>query len=86
MPRLPWEAAVGQVLPCQQERSNTHDPYAVAAVDRGVIVGHVPRGVSSVCYLFINQEGTITCKVIGTRQYSTDIEIPCKLMFYGKLG
>ena len=28
-----WEAAVGQVLPCQRERGNVHDPYAV---DRGV--------------------------------------------------
>lgn len=36
-------AAVGQVLPCQRECSNTHDPYTVAVVDgaRGVIVGHV---------------------------------------------
>ena len=29
-----WEAAVGLVLPCQQERGNVHDPYAVA-VDTG---------------------------------------------------
>ena len=28
--RAVWEAAVGQVLPCQQERGNVHDPYAVA--------------------------------------------------------
>ena len=87
--RAVWEAAVGQVLPCQQERSNTHDPYAVAVVDRGVIVGHVPRGISSVCYLFINRKGTITCEVTGAKQYTTDLpqgglEIPCKLMFYGE--
>ena len=71
--RAVWEAAVGQVLPCQQERSNTHDPYAVAVVDRGVIVGHVPRGISSVCYLFINRKGTITCEVTGAKQYTTDL-------------
>ena len=32
--RAVLEAAVGQVLPCQQERGNVHDPYAVnVAVD-----------------------------------------------------
>ena len=36
-------AAIGQVLPYQQECGNIHDPYAVAVVKRGVIVGHVPR-------------------------------------------
>ena len=29
-----WEAAVGQILPCQRERGNVHDPYAVAVVNR----------------------------------------------------
>ena len=28
-----WEAAVGQILPCKQEGSNIHDPYAVAVVE-----------------------------------------------------
>ena len=25
--RAVWEAAIGQVLPCKQERGNVHDPY-----------------------------------------------------------
>ena len=29
-----WEAAVGQILPCQRERGNVHDLYDVAIVDR----------------------------------------------------
>ena len=85
-----WDAAVGQVLPCQRERGNVHEPYAVAIVDRarGVIVGHVPRAVSSVRYLFLGNSGTILCLVTGTRRYSRDLpqsglEIPCKL---AKLG
>ena len=45
-----WEAAVGEVLPCQWERGNVHNPYAVAIVDRSVVVGHVPRAISSICY------------------------------------
>ena len=24
-----WEAAVGQILPCEREGGNIHDPYAV---------------------------------------------------------
>ena len=86
-----WDAAVGQVLPCQRERGNVHEPYAVAIVDRarGVIVGHVPRAVSSVRYLFLGNSGTILCQVTGTRHYSRDLpqsglEIPCKLIFSGE--
>ena len=71
--RAVWEAAVGQVLPCQQERSNTHGPYAVVVVDRGVIVVHVLLAISSVCYLFLTRNDTITCEVTGARQYSTDL-------------
>ena len=47
-----WEAALGQLLPCQREPGNIHDPYAVAVVETGVetrIVGHVPRAISLVC-------------------------------------
>ena len=84
-----WEAAVGQVLPCQRERGNVHDPYAVAIVDKGVVVGHVPRAISSVCYLFLGKRGTISCQVTGARHYSRDLpqgglEIPCKLIFSGE--
>ena len=84
-----WEAAVGQVLPCQWERGNVHDPYAVAIVERGVVVGHVPRAISSVCYLFLGKSGTISCQVTGTKHYSRDLpqgglEVPCKLIFSGE--
>ena len=48
-----WESVVGQVLPCQQEHGNVHDPYAVAVVNEGVTVGHVPRAISSVCSSFL---------------------------------
>ena len=66
-----------------------HDPYALAVVNRGVIVGHVPRAISSVCYLFLGRNSTIQCQVTGTRQYSVDLpqgglEVPCKLIFSGQ--
>ena len=47
-----WEAALGQLLPCQRGPGNIHDPYAVAVVETGVatqIVGHVLGAISSVC-------------------------------------
>ena len=28
-----WEAAVGQILHCEREGGNIHDPYAVAVVE-----------------------------------------------------
>ena len=84
-----WNAATGQILPCQCERGNVHDPYAVGVVERGVTVGHVPRAISSVCSLFLGRNGTIMCEVIGARHYSIDLpqgglEIPCKLIFRGE--
>ena len=84
-----WSATVGQVLPCQQERGNVHDPYSVAIVDGNTVVGHVPRAILVVCSLFLRRNGVITCEVIGGRHYSNDLpqgglEIPCKLVFSGK--
>ena len=83
-----WSATVGQVLPCQQERGNVHDPYSVAIVAGNTVVGHMPRAIS-VCSLFLKRNGVITCEVIGGRNYSNDLpqgglEIPCKLVCSGK--
>ena len=83
-----WEASVGQLLPCRKEGSNPHDPYAVAVMERGVIVGHVPRTLSAVCCLFLGKGGTIFCEVTGRRHFSADLpqgglEVPCTLIFTG---
>ena len=81
-----WEAAVGQILPCQRKGGNIQDSYAIAVVKEGVIVGHVPRATSAVCYLFLRRNGTLRCQVTSTRHYSVDLpqdglEIPCRLIF-----
>ena len=81
-----WEAEDGEVLQCQRETGNRHDLYAVATVKNDVIVGHVPRLISSLCSIFIRRGGSITCTVTGRCRYSADlvqggIEIPCKLTF-----
>ena len=44
-----WCAAVGEELSYIREVENYHDLFAVAVVRQGVIVGHVPRKILSVC-------------------------------------
>ena len=38
-----WEAAVGEVLPCQREETNAVDRYAVAIVKDSLIIYCGPR-------------------------------------------
>ena len=79
-----WEAAFGEVLQCQRERSNRHDPYSytVAVVKDGNVVGYVPRKLSAICAMFLHQSESITCQVNGRKQYSRDLpqggmKVPC---------
>ena len=68
-----WDAALGEQLRCQREPTNPHDAYAVAVLKSGVVVGHVPRRISSVCSLFLRHGGVIDCVVAGVKQYSADL-------------
>ena len=52
-----WNAVLGEQLQCQRETDNSHDIFAVAVVRSGVVVGHVPRKISSVCSLFLRRGG-----------------------------
>ena len=77
-----WAATEGEVLPCSRELHNLRDPYAVAIKKGSTIVGHVPRTISAVCSMFMRRDGTISCRVTGSRRYSSDLpqgglEIPC---------
>ena len=85
-----WNAMIGERLHCEREAGNVHDLYniIVAVVKSGVVVGHVPRKMSSVCSLFLRHGGVIHCTVTGTRCYSQDLvqgglQIPCILHFEG---
>ena len=75
-----WEAAVGEVLSCQWEGGNVHNPYAVAVIQKGLIVGHVPCAISAACNLFLRRNGTFRCQVIGTRHYSVDLPQGAKIL------
>ena len=51
-------------------------------------VGGIPRKISSLCSLFLRKNGTIVCKVTGSRCYSGDLpqgglEVPYTLEFRG---
>ena len=74
----------GEILNCYREVGNTHNPSAVAVRKDAVMVGHIPRAISSVCSIFIRRGGIISCMVNGSRRYSADflqggLEIPCIL-------
>jgi len=57
---------IGEVLICKQEFKNLHDPYAVSAVhEDNIMVGHVPRTISALCYFFLRRNGMILCQVTG---------------------
>ena len=83
-----WEASIGEELICVRETSNPKDPFAVAVVKNEMIVGHIPKKISSVCSLFLKRKGVLKVRTTGGRQYSKDlpqggIEIPCVLIFEG---
>ena len=68
-----WTAVVGEELPCQREVSNWVDVFAVAVMRGETVVGHVPKKISSVCSLYLRQDGSIVCRVTGSRRYSEDL-------------
>ena len=85
-----WTAVLGEVLITERELHNVADRYAVAVKKHsGETVGHLPRKISRLCSIFIDQGGDITCVVTGNRRYSSDLvqgglEIPCSIIFRGK--
>ena len=53
---------------------NTEDRHAVAIIKEfssgEMIVGHVPRDISRICWYFLQNDGEITCEVTGNRRHS----------------
>ena len=85
---------IGEQLHCKMEHGNIHDMYAVARVvavtrDReDIVVGHLPRNISTPCHLFLRKGGNISCVVNGARRFFADLvqgglEVPCRLVFQG---
>ena len=42
-----WDAVDGEILECFREVTNRRDPFAVAVKKQGVIVGHLPKKIST---------------------------------------
>ena len=79
-----WTPVIGEELISQQELGNLRDPFIVSLVKGTTIVGHMPRKISAICFMFLQTGGIINCCVISGRQYSRDLvqgglEVPCKL-------
>ena len=48
--KVVWTPEVGEVLKVRTEDGNEH---AIAVVKDGLIIGHVPRSMSHVCWFFL---------------------------------
>ena len=81
---------IDEVLVCQREQHNIHDPFAVAVYKGSTIVGHIPQRIAAMCYIFLGKSGcSITCKVTEHRRYSHDLlqggwKYPVTLFFMEK--
>ena len=50
-----------------------------------LIVGHIPKEISKICWFFLHKGGTIPCTVKNKRRRSSieqgSLEMPCELTF-----
>ena len=85
-----WDAVIGEEIQCERELANEHNRYAVVVRKDRTIIGHLPRGTSWACSLFLRRGNSITCHVTGHRRYSANLtqgglEVPCTLHFEGEV-
>ena len=83
-----WTPAEGETLICSRETHNREDPFAVAVLRKGEVVGHVSRSLLCVCSLFLRRGGSMACRITGKRQHSSDLrqgrlKIPCIYVLSG---
>ena len=86
--RSVWTPVLGELLYTEQKLGNPEDRYAVSVLKLSTVVGHIPREISKLCWMFINRSGKIHCTVTGARQQSSlvqgSLEIPCIYRFSEK--
>ena len=63
-----WIASIG--VPCQREKCNRTDPFAVAVVKSGVTIGHIPQKISA---LFLRRNGVMTVCTTERRCFLADL-------------
>ena len=60
-----WEPCIGEELVCSLQDNNPH-----TVCKAGAVIGHVPRLMSRLCWLFLKKPNTaIKCFVTGSRRY-----------------
>ena len=85
-----WTPVLDEELECMRDSANIMERYSVGTFKRNVLVGHLPKKMSTLASLFIRRGGTITCKITSARKrHSSDLpqgglEIPCVLIYSGK--
>ena len=52
--------------------------HAVAVLNNGGIVGHLPRTISHVSWFFLRRGGHIVCRVTEKRRHDDGVEVPCE--------
>ena len=65
------------------ENDNQYDQHAVAVLKAGDVIGHVPRSLSTVTWLFLRRGGSITCRITGKRKLGVGLEVPCVYTYSG---
>ena len=84
-----WSAEVDEHFVYEREPLNSSDRYVVAVLKDRYRCGQLRGQLSQILSLFLLENGTNDCVVIGGRRYSSDVpqgglEIPYKLIFNGK--
>ena len=80
-----WTPVEGEMLSCVQEMSNRFNPFAVAIKKDSIVVEHMPRKISAICFLFLRRHGIISYQVTGARKYSEDYfqnNFPCLKIYH----
>ena len=71
------------------ESDNVFDKFAVAVLKDNIIVGHIPREISRICWYFLQKrQSSIVCRITDHRRLS-DVEgkglvVPCIYIFAGR--
>ena len=72
------------------ELTNSQDPFAVAVIKDGCVVGHAQRTVSPMISFFLGKDGSVgLCEATGAmvnRAAVFGLDIPCVYRFYGRLA
>ena len=84
-----WSSSISKELSTQPESDNVFDKFAVAVLKDNIIVGHIPREISRICWYFLQKrQSSIVCRITDHRRLS-DVEgkglvVPCIYIFAGK--